>query len=74
MDERGAQVRSGDVIEFTWRGERLTAVAMLVSDEGDVLLDLLDDGALAWGDLRLLGDVAVFRPGAGETLEFAAAA
>jgi hypothetical protein len=55
-------IDAGDVIEFTLRDERLTAVVMLVSDEGAILLDLLDDGGLAWGDVDRLVDLAVFRP------------
>ena len=61
-------VNPGDVIEFTLRGERRTAVAMLISDEGAILVDLLDDGGLAWGELSQLEDLTVFRPDVGEVL------
>jgi hypothetical protein len=60
------QVNPGDVIEFTLKGERRTAVAMLISDEGDILLDLIDDDGLAWGELDRLEDLAVFKPDSNE--------
>ena len=62
MNEQMPMVNPGDVIEFTLRDERVTAVAMLVSDEGAILLDLLDEGGLAWGDVDRLVDLSVFRP------------
>jgi hypothetical protein len=62
MNEQMPMVNAGDVIEFTLRDERVTAVVMLVSDEGAILLDLLDEGGLAWGDVDRLTDLAVFRP------------
>jgi hypothetical protein len=40
-------VTQGDVIEFTLRGERRTAEAMLVTDDGVVVLDLFDGDRLA---------------------------
>ena len=40
--EENREVREGDVIEFTLRGERWTAKAMLITDDGLVLLDLFD--------------------------------
>ena len=48
--ERG--VRMGDVIEFTLRGERITAEAMLVTDDDVVLLDLFDGDRPAWATAR----------------------
>ena len=60
--ERG--VRMGDVIEFTLRGERITAEAMLVTDDDVVLLDLFDGDRPAWATLARLDDVVVFEPAA----------
>lgn len=59
------EVREGDVIEFTLRGERRTAEAMLVTDDHVVLLDLFDGDRPAWAQLGQLDDVAVFRPDVG---------
>jgi hypothetical protein len=69
MDHTSA-VREGDVLEFTLRGERRTAEAMLVTDDGVVLLDLFDGDRPAWAWVSSLEDVAVFRP----DLAFGAAA
>jgi hypothetical protein len=55
-------VKQGDVIELTLRGERRTAEAMLVSDDGLVLLDLFDGDRPGWCYLSLLEDIAVYRP------------
>jgi hypothetical protein len=55
-------VKQGDVIEFMFRGERQTAEAMLVTDDGVVLLDLFDGDRPGWGRLSLLEDVSVYRP------------
>jgi hypothetical protein len=60
--ERGVQM--GDVIEFTLRGERMTAEAMLVTDDDVVLLDLFDGDRPAWAPLARLDDVVVFEPAA----------
>jgi len=68
MKEHGAvseqlmDVREGDVIEFTLRGERRTAEAMLVTDDGFVLLDLFDGDRPAFARLAMLDEVSVFRP------------
>ena len=62
MIERNSEVREGDVIEFTLRGERRTAEAMLITDDGLVLLDLFDGDRLAWAQVSILEDVAVFAP------------
>ena len=61
-DGRGVQM--GDVIEFTLRGERITAEAMLVTDDDVVLLDLFDGDRPAWATLARLDDVVVFEPAA----------
>jgi hypothetical protein len=61
-------VKDGDVIEFTLRGERRTAEAMLVTDDGVVLLDLFDGDRPGWGSLSLLEDVTVYRPDPDEAL------
>jgi hypothetical protein len=56
------QVREGDVIEFTLRGERRTAVAMLSTADDVVFLNLFDRDRPAWAPLSDLEDGAVFRP------------
>jgi hypothetical protein len=61
------QLTAGDVIELTLRGERRTAVAMLVSDDV-VLLDLVDDDRMAWARWSTLQDVVIFRPEPTEVL------
>jgi len=58
----------GDVIEFTLRGERRTAVTMLITDDDVVLLDLVDGDRLAWARWATLEDVTIFRPEPGEVL------
>lgn len=68
MSDRDQTVTDGDVIEFTLHGERRTAEAMLVTDEGVVLLDLFDGERPGWGRLSLLEDVTVFRPDRTESL------
>ena len=62
MSESSGAVRDGDVIEFTLRGERRTAEAMLVTDDEVVLLDLFDGDRPAWARLSNLDDVVVFNP------------
>jgi hypothetical protein len=68
MNESGQGVEQGDVIEFTLRGERRTAEAMLVTDDGVVLLDLFDGDRPAWARVALLEDVIVYRPDEAEAL------
>ena len=60
MSDTIQAIKPGDVIEFTLRGERRTAEAMLVTDDGVVLLDLFDGDRPAWAELARLEDVAVF--------------
>jgi hypothetical protein len=60
--ESNRNVQEGDVIEFTLRGERRTAEAMLITDDGLVLLDLFDGDRPAWARLSILDEVVVFRP------------
>jgi hypothetical protein len=62
--ESNTKVQVGDVIEFTLRGERRTAEAMLLTDGDLVLLDLFDGDRPAWAPLSVLEDVEVFRPDA----------
>ena len=69
MIERNSEVREGDVIEFTLRGERRTAEAMLRTDDGLVLLDLLDGDRFAWAQVSILEDVAVFSLGTPQASE-----
>lgn len=61
-DHTTISVRSGDVIEFTLRGERRTGDVMLVTDDGVALVDLLDDDRPAWARLEQLTDLVVFSP------------
>jgi hypothetical protein len=60
-------LRAGDVIEFTHRGERRTAEVMIVSDDDQLLLDLFDGDRPAFARAGSLADVAIYRPDA-ETL------
>ena len=62
MNDRDQTVTDGDVIEFTLHGERRTAEAMLVTDDGVVLLDLFDGDRPGWSRVSLLEDVTVYRP------------
>jgi len=64
VTESSNEVRQGDVIEFTLRGERRTAETMLLTDDDLVLLDLFDGDRPAWAPLSALEEVAVFRPDA----------
>jgi len=57
-------VRDGDVIEFTHRGERRTAEVMIRDQDDQVLLDLFDGDRPAFAQLSGLVDLAVFRPDA----------
>jgi hypothetical protein len=66
VSEGNQTLMPGDVIEFTLRGERRTAEAMLVTDDGVVLLDLFDGDRPGWGRVSQLQDVAVYRPDADE--------
>jgi hypothetical protein len=62
VTESNREVREGDVIEFTLRGERRTAEGMLLTDDDLLLLDLFDGDRPAWAPLSVLKDVVVFRP------------
>jgi hypothetical protein len=68
MEAHGTAVKIGDVLEFTLRGERRTAEAMLVTDDGVVLLDLFDGDRPAWTWVSRLEDVVVYRPESDEVL------
>lgn len=68
MAESSRHVREGDVFEFTLRGQRRTAEAMLLTDDDLVLLDLFDGDRPAWARLSSLDDVDVFRPGVNEVV------
>lgn len=61
-------VREGDVLEFTLHGERRTAEAMLITDDGLALLDLFDGDRPAWARLAGLVDPTVFRPDSNDVL------
>jgi hypothetical protein len=62
MSGSDIDVRDGDVVEFNLRGERRTAVAMLVTEDGLVLLDLFDGDRPAWAWLSNVQELVVFRP------------
>jgi phosphopantothenate synthetase len=62
VTESNGEIEEGDVIEFTLRGERRTAEAMLITEDDVVLLDLFDGDRPAWARLSILAEVAVFRP------------
>ena len=62
--EPNTDVRDGDVIEFTHRGERRTAEVMIRTDDDQVLLDLFDGDRPAFAHLDSLVELAVFRPDA----------
>jgi hypothetical protein len=66
VSESHQTLKQGDVIEFTLHGERRTAEAMLVTDDGVVLLDLFDGDRPGVGRVSQLQDVAVYRPDADE--------
>ncbi|MET0326557.1 MAG: hypothetical protein ABW219_15145 [Ilumatobacteraceae bacterium] len=55
-------------MEFTLHGERLTAEAMLVTDDGVALLDLYDGDRPVMARLSDLVDLTVFRPDASDIL------
>ena len=61
-------VQTGDVVEFTHRGERRTAEAMLVTDDDIILLDLFDGDRPAWARLSTLDDLAIYRPAPADAL------
>ncbi len=69
MTELETTVRDGDVIEFTLHGERRTAEAMLVTDDGLVLLDLFDGDRPAFARLSILEEVAVYSADASELVD-----
>jgi hypothetical protein len=62
------ELRAGDVIELTIRGERRTAEVMIVSDDDQLLLDLFDGDRPVFARADALTDVAVYRPDASEFL------
>jgi len=68
MDESTTTVHEGDVIEFTLHGERMTAEAMLVTDDAVALLDLFDGDRPVMARLSELVDLTVFRPDAADAL------
>lgn len=68
MNERNDDIQTGDIVEFTVRGERRTAEVMLVTMDDVVLLDLFDGDRPAWARRATLEDVAVFRPDVADVL------
>lgn len=62
MSDERRTLAEGDIIEFTHRGDRVTAEVMLLTDDGMVLLDFYDgDRPVATFVDRLL-DVRIFDP------------
>jgi hypothetical protein len=55
-------LREGDIVEFTLKGERRTAEIMLVTMDDVVLLDLFDGERPAWARRDTLEDVEIYRP------------
>jgi hypothetical protein len=68
MNTGQGSVHEGDVIEFTLHGERLTAEAMLVTDDDVALLDLFDGDRPVMARISELVDVTIFRPDAADVL------
>ncbi len=61
-------MREGDIVEFTLKGERRTAEVMLLTIDDVVLLDLFDGDRPAWARIQTLQDVEIFRPDMAEIL------
>ncbi len=68
LDQDHDELRAGDVIELTIRGERRTAEVMIVSEDDQLLLDLFDGDRPVFARASMLHDVAVYRPDAAELL------
>ena len=68
MIQTKPSMTEGDVIEFTLRDRRHTAVVMLMTDDDIVLLDLVDGDRPAWAGISTLQDVEIFTPEPGEVL------
>ena len=68
MNQIERTMTAGDVIEFSIRDERHTAVVMLMTDDDIVLLDLLDGDRPAWAGISSLRELAIFTPESGEVL------
>jgi phosphopantothenate synthetase len=68
MNEQNQDIQTGDIVEFTVKGERRTAEVMLVTMDDVVLLDLFDGDRPAWARRATLEDVAIFRPDVVEVL------
>ena len=62
MNETITDLREGDVIEFTLRGERRTAEVMIATDEDQLLLDLFDGDRPVFARRSSLAELAVYRP------------
>ena len=61
-------LREGDIVEFTLKGDRRTAEIMLVTIDDVILLDLFDGDRPAWARRDSLQDLEVYRPEAAEIL------
>ena len=69
MNTNPAQdLREGDIVEFTLKGERRTAEIMLVTMDDVILLDLFDGDRPAWARRDTLREVEIYRPEAAEVL------
>ena len=62
------ELREGDIVEFSLKGDRRTAEVMLVTSDDVVLLDLFDGDRPAWAHRAPLEDVEVYRPDAADLL------
>jgi len=61
-------LREGDIIEFSLKGDRRTAEIMLVTMDDVILLDLFDGDRPAWARRATLQEVEVYRPESAEIL------
>ena len=61
-------IREGDIIEFSLKGDRRTAEIMLVTMDDVILLDLFDGDRPAWARRDTLQEVEVYRPESAEIL------
>ena len=68
MNEQTEDIQTGDIVEFTVKGQRRTAEVMLVTSDDVILLDLFDGDRPAWARRATLEDVAIYRPDLADVL------
>ena len=68
MDKQHEDFQTGDIVEFTVKGQRRTAEVMLVTSDDVILLDLFDGDRPAWARRATLEDVAIYRPDLADVL------